>query len=47
MAKMGQQFQKYTDEFKLNAVMKYINGSKSNEVMADELGILNCTQLKV
>jgi len=47
MAKMGQQFQRYTDEFKLNAVMKYINGSKSYKVMADELGILNCTQLKV
>lgn len=47
MAKKGQQFNRYTDEFKLNAVMKYINGSKSYKVMADELGILNCSQLKV
>jgi transposase len=47
MAKKGQQFQTYTDEFKLNAVMKYVNGSKSYKVLADELGILNCTQLKV
>lgn len=47
MAKKGQQFQSYTDEFKLNAVMKYINGSKSYKVLAEELGIRNCTQLKV
>ncbi|MEH7743607.1 helix-turn-helix domain-containing protein [Neobacillus drentensis] len=47
MATKGQQFQSYTNEFKLNAVMKYVNGSKSYKVMADELGILNCTQLKV
>lgn len=47
MAKKGQRFQSYTDEFKLNAVMKYINGSKSYKVLADELGIRNCTQLKV
>jgi transposase len=47
MAKKGQQFQSYTNEFKLNAVMKYLNGSKSYKVLADELGIINCTQLKV
>lgn len=47
MAKKGQLFQRYTDEFKLNAVMEYMNGSKSYKVLADELGILNCTQLKV
>jgi transposase len=47
MAKKGQQFQSYTNEFKLNAVLKYVNGSKSYKVLADELGILNCTQLKV
>jgi hypothetical protein len=47
MAKKGQQFQRYTDEFKLNAVLKYINGSKSYKVMAEELGIQHCTQLKV
>ena len=47
MAKKGQKFQSYTNEFKLNAVMKYVNGSKSYKVIADELGILNCSQLKV
>jgi len=47
MAKKGQQFQRYTNEFKLNAVMKYVKGTKSYKVLADELGILNCTQLKV
>ena len=47
MAKKGQRFQRYTDEFKLNAVMKYYNRSKIYKVIADELGILNCTQLKI
>lgn len=47
MAKKGQQFQTYTDEFKLNAVMKYVNGSKSYQVLSEELGIRNRTQLKV
>lgn len=47
MAKKGQEFKRYTNEFKLNAVMKYVNGSKSYKVIADDLGIQNCTQLKV
>jgi transposase-like protein len=47
MAKKGQKFQSYTDEFKLNAVMKYVNGSKSYKAMAEELEIRNCSQLKV
>lgn len=47
MAKKGQEFQCYTDEFKLKAVMKYTNGNKSYAVLAEELGIKNCTQLKV
>ncbi|TLS34883.1 transposase [Pseudalkalibacillus caeni] len=47
MAKKGQRFQNYTDEFKHNAVMKYVNGSKSYQSLAEELGIRNCTQLKV
>lgn len=47
MAKKGQKFQSYTDVFKLKAVMKYINGNKSYKVLAEELGIKNCTQLKV
>ncbi len=47
MAKKGQRFEKYTDEFKQNAVMKYINGSQSYKALAEELGIKNSTQLKV
>lgn len=47
MAKKGQTFQQYTDDFKHNAVMKYINGSQSYKALAEELGIKNCTQLKV
>ncbi|WP_404800823.1 transposase [Guptibacillus algicola] len=47
MAKKGQMFQQYTDEFKHNAVMKYINGSKSYKALSEELGIKNNTQLKV
>ncbi len=40
-------FQHYTDEFKLKAVMKYINGNKSYAVLSEELGIKRCAQLKV
>jgi transposase-like protein len=47
MAKKGQTFNSYSEEFKLNAVMKYVNGSKSYKVLAEELGIRNCSQLKV
>ncbi|RLQ94271.1 helix-turn-helix domain-containing protein [Falsibacillus albus] len=47
MAKKGQTFNNYSDEFKLKAVMKYVNGSKSYTVLAEELGIRNCSQLKV
>ncbi|MCF6137410.1 transposase [Pseudalkalibacillus berkeleyi] len=47
MAKKGQRFQTYTNEFKQDAVMKYVNGSKSYKALAEELGIRNCTQLKV
>jgi transposase len=47
MAKKGQQFKRYSDDFKQKAVIKYLNGSKSYEKAADELGIRNCTQLKV
>lgn len=47
MAKKGQRFQSYTNDFKLKAVMQYVNGSKSYKVLADELGIRSSTQLKV
>ncbi|SFC67485.1 Helix-turn-helix domain-containing protein [Bacillus sp. OV322] len=47
MAKKGQTFNTYSDEFKLKAVMKYVNGSKSYKALAEEMGIRNCSQLKV
>jgi transposase len=47
MAKKGQRFNSYTEEFKRKAVMKYINGSKSYQTLADELSMRSCTQLKV
>jgi transposase len=47
MATKGQQFQQYTEEFKLAAVKAYIGGSSSYKVMAERLEIRNCTQLKV
>ncbi len=47
MAKKGQQFQRYSNEFKQKAVLAYVNGSKSYKVVAEEMGIRHCTQLKV
>ncbi|WP_412922835.1 transposase [Mesobacillus foraminis] len=47
MAKKGQQFQCYSNEFKQKAVLAYVNGSKSYKVVAEEMGIRHCTQLKV
>ncbi|WP_251032418.1 transposase [Mesobacillus foraminis] len=47
MAKKGQQFQRYSKEFKQKAVGAYDSGSKSYKVVAEELGIRHCTQLKV
>lgn len=47
MAKKGQIFQQYTEEFKLAAVKTYVEGSSSYKVVADKLEIRNCTQLKV
>lgn len=47
MAKKGQTFKSYSEEFKHNAVMRYVNGSKSYKVLAEELGIRHCSQLKV
>lgn len=46
MAKKGQVFQSYTDEFKLRAVQCYLEGSTSYQALADKLGIRSCTQLK-
>ncbi|MBP1155799.1 transposase [Paenibacillus sp. PvR148] len=47
MAKKGQMFQQYTEEFKLAAVKAYIEGSASYKAVAEKLEIRNCTQLKV
>jgi transposase len=47
MATKGQQFQQYTEEFKLAAVQAYVGGSMSYKVVAEKLEIRNCTQLKV
>ncbi len=46
MATKGQQFQQYTEEFKLEAVKAYTKGVMSYKVVAEKLGIRNCTQLK-
>lgn len=46
MAKKGQVFQSYTEEFKLRAVQCYLEGSTSYQVVADKMGIRSCTQLK-
>jgi transposase len=47
MAKKGQTFKQYTDEFKLAAVKEYVEGSASYKLTAEKLGIRNCSQLKV
>jgi transposase len=47
MAKKGQVFQQYTEEFKLAAVKEYIEGSTSYKAVAEKLEVRNCTQLKV
>ncbi len=47
MAKKGQTFQTYTEEFKLKAVRAYVEGSASYKVVAQREGIRNCSQLKV
>jgi transposase len=47
MAKKGQTFQTYSEEFKLKAVRAYVEGSASYKVIAEQEGIRNCSQLKV
>ncbi|WP_154669607.1 transposase, partial [Paenibacillus alginolyticus] len=47
MAKKGQTFNQYTEEFKLAAVQEYMKGSSSYRRVAEKLDIRNCTQLKV
>ncbi|GGF99003.1 hypothetical protein GCM10010912_49720 [Paenibacillus albidus] len=43
----GQVFLSYTEEFKMKAIQLYLTGSESYKVVAERLGIRNCTQLKV
>jgi len=47
MARKGQTFLTYTDEFKLKAVRAYVEGSLSYRAVAEQKGIRNCSQLKV
>jgi transposase len=47
MAKKGSKFRSYTEEFKYNAVNKYINGNSSYETLSEEFGLRSSTQLKV
>lgn len=46
MAKKGQTFQRYAEDFKRKAVMMYENGGKSYQTLANELGLRSSTQLK-
>lgn len=47
MAKKGQAFRTYTEEFKLEAVRAYLEGCSSYKRIAEQLDIRNCSQLKV
>jgi len=47
MAKKGQTFYTYTEEFKLKAVKAYLEGCESYKVVAKREGVRNCKQLKV
>jgi transposase len=47
MAKKGQTFNQYTEEFKLAALQDYVQGTSSYKTVAEKLDIRNCTQLKV
>lgn len=47
MAKKGQTFQQYTEDFKLAAIKAYLEESTSYKLVSEKMGIKNCTQLKV
>jgi transposase len=47
MARKGQVFQAYMEDFKVAAIKAYLEGSVSYKVVAEKLGIRSCTQLKV
>jgi len=46
MAKKGQTFKRYSEEFKLKAVNMYLLGGMSYQAIAKELGIPSNTQVK-
>jgi transposase len=46
MARKGQTFQSYTEEFKLQAIHLYENGGMSYQAVAKQLGIPSSTQVK-
>ncbi|WP_339208066.1 transposase [Paenibacillus sp. FSL K6-3182] len=46
MAKKGQIFQTYIEEFKLKAVRAYLESSSRYKVVAKQEGIRHCSQLK-
>jgi transposase len=46
MVKKGQTFQRYTEEFKKEAVQRYEKGEESYRVIAADLGLRSPTQLK-
>lgn len=47
MAKKGHVFEQYSEEFKFAAVRQYLEGAASYKVVAEQLEIRSCTQLKV
>ncbi|MFJ7730241.1 transposase [Neobacillus sp. NPDC097160] len=47
MAKKGQTFQNYTEEFKMKAVEMYISGDVSYAILSNQLGLRSPTQLKI
>lgn len=46
MAKKGQTFQRYTEEFKKKAVQRYEKGEESYRTIAADLGLRSSTQLR-
>ncbi len=46
MAKKGQTFQRYTEEFKKKAVQRYKKGEESYRAIAADLGLRSSTQLR-
>jgi transposase len=47
MARKGQTFHRYTEEFKQRAIHMYENEGMSYQAVAKKLGIPSCTQIKV